>query len=1175
MRKQLLTMAAALIATTASSQGIVHVGANITVLPSSRWSNEVYSAKTLVINPGISYGDDNTSNPYFNQILGTPADDANGKQWFEPGYDETTTTENIYGDSAFVWEEHNSPFSSDETWGGNPSYRWTTSGIMAEMYLRRTFSTDKLLSGDVYLACGHDDAPCEYYINGTLVFQRTGYEVSSWNYTKDEETGEIIDSTAVYFNGWNNDEVVKLTDEQKKLIKLGGEENLIAVHVHQNWGGAFADCGLYTLVEGGLEMGYVQSWDGKVIYNNQGGYGNSNRQWSPLYEAQAGDVYTVHIDNATPATFNDETFTGSKMEFKTPINTVAEHDYLFKANLKPSCDFSDVTVTITQNDNEDIIVLAENITLSADQDNEFEGSFAGDALTNARIIFNFAGGEDSATVAISDMSLLDETDNKELWVGTSYFNNFYMAKITTDEETGEQTASEVAWPEVEGRTETKAWTLPDFDDEMWDTWAMPVGNGDYMKEVQTVWPGGDNTNLWVRRTFEMDKVNERLSYALNVCHDDNYETYVNGHLLQKNTGWTDGKNPVQVHIPAKYLNVGKNVIATYIQQNWGGRFYDCGINVEEVNYDECAEELKAAIALGEAEYSNLTAAMKDSLATLVAAGKNELEVNKDAAEVKEYAKNLKSNINVFVDLNKGTLQDLKNTVALFKKEDKGTYTDRFNAALSGLDTCVTGNEVSQVLTNVRVARKRNAAERRTENFVGCEPEMNTLYYIYNVGEKRFLGGAESWGTHAATEYECIPMELVAQKDDGTAVEKGFRIHTFRNNGGNLEYLNYGGFVDCATDDLWEAVPVEGKKNVYNIVRVSDEYEETLTDSQGNDSIVVRHSNTREDGSRYYLGLRDGDNSFTSIGFNQWNVVDTDNKTASLEFNQWMFITEEERAALVANASFENPVDVSYTIPNPGYDQRVSVDEWTIVNVDGGVGVWGRNGNYVDFVYEGWNTQSFDLSTTIYELQPGTYKLSVQGFYRDGSYTTHMRKYVQGEEINRFANIYVLPEGGFRDEATEVCETPLRSFTDGVNKVPGMGRLDDFTVKYSDVDGNEKSYTGPGVNRVPDACWSAGEEYFQNGLYWNDLYFVVPENSTEVVIGVYKDDASRNEGDWIVLDNWRLTYYGSEQDPTAISSVSEGTDAPVKDGGIYNLSGQKLQKVQKGVNIVNGRKFVVK
>jgi hypothetical protein len=71
----------------------------------------------------------------------------------------------------------------------------------------------------------HDDAPCEYYINGTLVWSRTGYEPG--------------------VDGWYEGEVVKLTAEQRALIKTDGSVNVFAYHVHQNWGGRYADGGIY------------------------------------------------------------------------------------------------------------------------------------------------------------------------------------------------------------------------------------------------------------------------------------------------------------------------------------------------------------------------------------------------------------------------------------------------------------------------------------------------------------------------------------------------------------------------------------------------------------------------------------------------------------------------------------------------------------------------------------------------------------------------------------------------------------------------------------------------------------------------------------------------------------------------------------------------------------------
>ena len=254
MKKIFTTLAAVALALTASAQGITPVGANIAVLPSTRWSGAAYTAKVWSVNPNQPFMTENghTNNPNYNVIMQTPAEDANGLQWYEVGYDETTLTPSDWDEGQNIaWEDHNAPFSHSTEWNGIPGYQWATIDYMADIYIRRTFSTDMLLSGDVYLACGHDDAPCEYYLNGELIWSKTGLEVDHYEEKVDPITGETYQE-AIYKDAWNEGEYVKLTDEQKSLIKLGGEENLLAVHVHQNWGGAFADCGLYTKVKSGL-----------------------------------------------------------------------------------------------------------------------------------------------------------------------------------------------------------------------------------------------------------------------------------------------------------------------------------------------------------------------------------------------------------------------------------------------------------------------------------------------------------------------------------------------------------------------------------------------------------------------------------------------------------------------------------------------------------------------------------------------------------------------------------------------------------------------------------------------------------------------------------------------------------------------------------------------------------
>ena len=1168
----------------ADAQGITSVGANIPILKSSRWSKEPYKAMVLVANPDWDYGEWNDKNPNYNMLVleDGPAKDANGRAWYEKDYDESTLTEDEYGiheDGFFRWEEQQAPFSSDETWNGMKSFRWTTDSKISDIYIRRTFTTTNMLSGDVYLACGHDDAPAEYYINGVLVWQATGYDIDHYDYVIDEETGDTLESTPRYKNGWNNDEVYKLTDEQKDLIRVGGEENVIAVHVHQNWGGAFADCGLYTLQEGGLEMGYVKPWDGKVIYNSYGGYnynGNNDphplHKWEKLYEAQEGDVYAVPMAGSS-----EQDAWGSQMHFKTPITLADGKVYTVKFKLNATGDYTGVRVKICDNDNDgDDATAFDNYTsIQAGTETEFDEEIDGlDAIKNLKLVFDFAGGEGNDTIKISEMSIKDEEGN-ELWIGTHYFNFFYMTKSTYNEEADETTVEELKWPDVEGRVETMAWTLPDFDDEQWDTWEMPCGSNGYMPEMKTVWPGGDNTNLWVRRDFVLDKINPRLSYALNVCHDDTYETYVNGHLLQKNSGWTNGKNPVQVHIPASYLNVGKNVIATYIQQNWGGFFYDCGINVEEVNYQECADALKAAIALGQAPHDPLTSKMEENLAILVAQGQHELETNMDAAEVKEYAKNLEPQIRTIL----GYANDVKNinmTIALCEKEDKGYITAAIADAKANVDTCATPAQMDPMLLALRIARKKNAAERHTEQYVGSAPEADMDYYIYNVKDKRFLGAAEAWGTHLATEYISNAMTLRPNDREGNPLPKGFAIQTYRPNGaiGQADFMGYNGFIDCPVDDAWDFVPVEGKQNVYNIVRASYEYTEVVTDEEGNETEVTKKTNVRDDGSLYYLGIRDGGENGIGLGFNSWNVVDTDMKDPANEGNQWMLITREELYELLSTATAEKPIDASHFIVNPGYDQRWTIDDWINASIGGGTGVWGRGGNYVDFVWENWNTEYADVSQTIYDLPAGWYEVDVQGYYRDGHYTTHMAKVGLGIQPELRASVYAYI-GDLMEDATTIEKSPICSFSDGINMVPGMGRRDDFTLNYVEYDeeGNEvqKTYVGDGSRYCTDACWSAAEEYFQNGLWWNRVAIYVPEGEV-LTIGAMKE--GEEAGDWLVVDNWRLKYMGNSGAPSdVIDGINNISPALSGDGAIYNVAGQRISKLQKGVNIVNGKKIL--
>ena len=164
------------------------------ILPAKKYGGE-YSAYTNVAQADYDFGDWNTSNPNYNVIIGTPAEQE-GKAWFAPGYDVT------------AWN-----YGQDLPEFGN--------GKPADVYAVRYFTVEGNIPSTLYMPAPHDDAPCEYYINGVKIWGET--------------------------DGWYEDEVVRMTDEQKALIKADGKTvNVFAFHVHQNWGGRYADGGLYT-----------------------------------------------------------------------------------------------------------------------------------------------------------------------------------------------------------------------------------------------------------------------------------------------------------------------------------------------------------------------------------------------------------------------------------------------------------------------------------------------------------------------------------------------------------------------------------------------------------------------------------------------------------------------------------------------------------------------------------------------------------------------------------------------------------------------------------------------------------------------------------------------------------------------------------------------------------------
>lgn len=284
--------------------------------------------------------------------------------------------------------------------------------------------------------------------------------------------------------------------------------------------------------------------------------------------------------------------------------------------------------------------------------------------------------------------------------------------------------------------------------------------------------------------------------------------------------------------------------------------------------------------------------------------------------------------------------------------------------------------------------------------------------------------------------------------------------------------------------------------------------------------------------------------FISQGEGKYNIVRSNNETNLLGFqggtynnvitncvtptgptNQWKLVTKAERDALLATATKDAPQDASHLIQSPNFSQREDVSAWKMTNAS----IWGRGSNHPDFAVESYNQDSASVEQTVRGLPAGIYQLKVQAFYRDGNFNTQAQTIIDGGETLQLATLYA---------NTKSLLIPNVSI--GADKAPGIGR---------------SSSAGYMPDGIDDACL-----YFQNGLYWLTIEDIVVGADGTMTIGASKTE-KRNDGDWMVLDNFRLTYLGPSvligdvnndgsitiADVTALVNIILGKDAE----GQYN------------------------
>lgn len=150
--------------------------------------------------------------------------------------------------------------------------------------------------------------------------------------------------------------------------------------------------------------------------------------------------------------------------------------------------------------------------------------------------------------------------------------------------------------------QNEAWQLPDFEDSDWKDGVLPVS--DDKSVAGTFWA---SDNIWVRREFSLDKINDNEPLFLKLHHDDNIEVYLNGTLVFKRDGWNHRFDYFDISSKAKgLLRKGQNVLAVHLKNTAGGRFLDFDL-VNSMPSDKAevaiAEQTSVAIEATQTAYT--------------------------------------------------------------------------------------------------------------------------------------------------------------------------------------------------------------------------------------------------------------------------------------------------------------------------------------------------------------------------------------------------------------------------------------------------------------------------------------------------------------------------------------------------------------------------------------------
>ena len=335
----------------------------------------------------------------------------------------------------------------------------------------------------------------------------------------------------------------------------------------------------------------------------------------------------------------------------------------------------------------------------------------------------------------------------------------------------------------------------------------------------------------------------------------------------------------------------------------------------------------------------------------------------------------------------------------------------------------------------------------------------------------------------------------------------------------------------ATFDLNAAI-IESVALFENLVAKAESLNEAIGESENQDAI--------NEANALYSTIQTGCDNHT--------LTDAEAKEFIEKID--VLFTKLKLPANVNEASDSNPVDVTAVIKSAKFSD---VDETT--NSSEG---WNNPGNLGNddtqksvLAMEFWQV-GFDMYQTIKGLPEGTYELGVDAWIRNGGNQENYDGWKANPEYS-MALLYAVA-----GDSAAVYTAPIANLMAGAQtEDPGL----EGVAEATDIN-NEEGL----VYYIPNSL-QGGRDYMDLNpeAYYNKA--IVKVNADGVLtIGIKKAEQKGNS--WVVLDNFKLTYFGKNSsqtvspDLTGIEAVN-GETAKVE---YFTLDGRKATKAHKGIMI---------